>query len=50
MNQEIFREIQTLKRQIPPDEKVFLFGSQAWGDARADSDWDLLVLLHWLQT
>jgi len=46
MNQQIFKEIETLKRQILPTEKMILFGSQARGDAHDDSDWDLLVLLN----
>jgi len=46
MNKQIFKEIQTLKRKILPNEKVILFGSQARGNAREDSDWDLLVLLN----
>jgi len=39
-------EITALKRKILPNDKLFLFGSQARGDARPDSDWDLLVLLN----
>ena len=45
MNQQIFSEIQALKRQLLPNERLILFGSQARGDAREDSDWDLLVLI-----
>jgi len=46
MNQQIFNDICTLKRQILPNEKVILFGSQARGNARPDSDWDLLIILN----
>ena len=46
MNQTIFNEIRALKRQLIPTEKMILFGSQARGDAREDSDWDLLVLMN----
>jgi len=46
MNQQIFNEIQALKRQLLPNERLILFGSQARGDAQEGSDWDLLVLLN----
>ena len=46
MNHHIFSEIQSLKRQLLPNERMILFGSQARGDAHEDSDWDLLVLLN----
>ena len=45
MNTQIFENIRTLKRSLLPNERMILFGSQARGDYREDSDWDLLLLL-----
>lgn len=46
MNQEILNEITQLKRKLLPNEKLILFGAQARGDAKEDSEWNLLVLLN----
>jgi predicted nucleotidyltransferase len=46
MNTQISENIYSLKRQLFPNDRMILFGSQARGDARADSDWDLLLLLN----
>ena len=45
MNLQILENIRMLKRRLLPNDRMILFGSRARGDARPDSDWDLLILL-----
>lgn len=42
---EILVRIKDLLHRIAPDAKATLYGSRARGDARPDSDIDLLILL-----
>ena len=45
-NTSTIQQIQTMGQQIlPAGSNVWLYGSRARGDYRADSDWDLIVLV-----
>lgn len=47
LENEVLKSIQKKAESImPKDAKVILFGSRARRDAKADSDWDILVLLN----
>ena len=42
----IIGKVRELTHTRYPDAEVYLYGSQARGDARPFSDWDLLILLN----
>ena len=44
--EEILQSIKEILHSIAPDAKIILYGSRSRGDARKDSDWDLIILLH----
>jgi predicted nucleotidyltransferase len=44
--EKIIRKIMDLSEKKYPDAEIYLFGSQARGDDKALSDWDLLILLN----
>ena len=41
----ITRIKEVAKNVLPAGSELYLYGSRARGDAREDSDWDLLILL-----
>ena len=43
---EVTNMISARVHQSEPTAKVILFGSRARGDARPDSDWDVMVLIN----
>ena len=45
-NFAIMHDIKRLKTELIPQDRLVLFGSRARGDARKDSDWDMLMVLH----
>jgi len=44
--QKIIQRIVSLVNDNDPESEVYLYGSQARGDAKKLSDWDLLILLN----
>lgn len=44
--EKIIEKILELSKKKYPDAEIYLFGSQARGDAKKLSDWDLLILLN----
>ena len=44
-NLNLLQKIKQAVQTIEPEAQIFLYGSRARGDAKPDSDWDLLVLV-----
>lgn len=43
--EDVINQVSQLRNQVVPSAKMILFGSQARGDAHAESDWDFVMLL-----
>jgi predicted nucleotidyltransferase len=49
-NSTIVRLIRNTIHDADPTAQIILYGSRARGDARSDSDWDVLILIEKAQT
>jgi len=43
---EVLDIIRSTVRKVEPDAQIILYGSRARGDAKEDSDWDVIILLN----
>ena len=46
MDDKVNRVIVSTVKSVRPDAEVRLFGSRARGNARKDSDWDVIVIVN----
>jgi len=46
LSPQIIQEITQLAEVKFPDSEIYVYGSQARGEAHQNSDWDLLILLE----
>lgn len=44
--EKVLDMIRTTVRAQEPDAQIILYGSRARGDARDDSDWDIVIILN----
>ena len=44
--EQVLDLIRSTVRAVEPDAQIILYGSRVRGDAREDSDWDVVILLN----